>query len=258
MSTAAHLNLSPRHLPPLQPGQAIVWWFDWTQVNLSPTQVQALLSPDERQRGDRFKFAQDRDRYCTSRAILRLLLGHYLACPPERVDFSYSAVGKPEVRSPQRNPKLRFNLSHAGPFSLYGLTLQHPIGVDLEQQRPLAQMAAILNRQFAPTVATQFHRLPSGEQDTYFFRLWTVTEAYLKATGEGLAGLSTIDLWQNAIAPWQQRVALSTHPTWETVLLNPSPGVIAAIALQHCQILHLCSPHLAQPILCNAPLDPSR
>lgn len=230
---ASLLNLSPEMLPGLQINHALVWWIDRRRLTLPAEIVQTLLSVDEQQRGDRFKFPADRDRYRTSRAILRLLLSHYLSCLPDHIAFQYSPTGKPSLPLSSNPMGLQFNLSHAGPISLYGLTMSSRIGVDLEPQRRVSQLHSIIETQFSPEIAAQFCQIAPDDATAYFFRLWTVTEAYLKATGQGLAGLATVNLWENAIAPFGSLTPVSGLPKlWSTLLFDMPESTVGAIALE--------------------------
>ncbi|HEY9818000.1 MAG TPA: 4'-phosphopantetheinyl transferase superfamily protein [Candidatus Obscuribacterales bacterium] len=230
---ASLLNLSPEMLPGLQPNHALVWWIDRRQLPLPSEVAQNLLSAEEQQRGDRFKFPVDRDRYRTSRAILRLLLSHYLSCPPDQIPFQYSSTGKPGLPSPYDQMGLQFNLSHAGTISLYGLTVGNRIGVDLEPQRTIPHLDDIVKTQFSPQIAAQFCQVSPQNAPVYFFRLWTVTEAYLKATGQGLAGLAAVNLWENAIAPFESLTPVPGLPQpWSTLLFEMPESTVGAIAIE--------------------------
>src|SRR5713101_584216 len=96
--------------------------------------LRGLLSPDELARAGRFRFGRDRGRYAVGRASLRLLLGRYLAEPPESIRFSYSPHGKPALLRPQSS--LSFNLSHSESLAVYAVCLGHEIGIDIERLRP--------------------------------------------------------------------------------------------------------------------------
>src|SRR2546422_9162090 len=81
------------------------------QPQESVVTLRRLLSRDERARADRFRFPRDRDRYTVGRASLRVLLGAYLAAPPESLRFAYSEHRKPALSRPRS--RLSFNLSHS-------------------------------------------------------------------------------------------------------------------------------------------------
>ena len=83
--------------------------------------------------------------------------------------------------------KMQFNLTHSGEMAAIALTLDCPLGLDLEAHRPLLDLANIANQFFCIEEAAEVLALPPGERELAFFRCWTRKEAYLKATGEGLS-----------------------------------------------------------------------
>jgi 4'-phosphopantetheinyl transferase len=74
------------------------------------TKASALLSNDETTRARRFHFARHQRRYTVARAMLRLILAHYLQLSPAKLEFTYNSHGKPGLS----DSPLEFNLSHSG------------------------------------------------------------------------------------------------------------------------------------------------
>src|SRR5262245_33594771 len=58
-----------------------------------------LLSPDERQRAERFRFAKHRSRYVMARANLRRLLAERLRIAPREIELVANDYGKPRLAS---------------------------------------------------------------------------------------------------------------------------------------------------------------
>ena len=61
------------------------------------------------------------------------------------------------------------------------------IGVDVECARKPRRVEAIAQRFFSDLEATQLLSLPGDQQQSRFYDLWTLKEAYIKACGMGLA-----------------------------------------------------------------------
>src|SRR6266446_959959 len=76
-----------------------VWQADLDVLSSRAEPRQLLLSKDEQQRADRFKFDQDRKRYTAGRQFLRTLLSAYLQIDLRAVSFDYSPNGKPSLGS---------------------------------------------------------------------------------------------------------------------------------------------------------------
>jgi 4'-phosphopantetheinyl transferase len=88
--------LDPPEQLALEVGDLHIWrvWLD-QQSAVYLSQLGQLLSPDEQERAARFHFPHHRERYIVARGTLRLLIGRYLACQPESINFSYGPQGKP-------------------------------------------------------------------------------------------------------------------------------------------------------------------
>lgn len=157
-----------------------------------------ILSPEEHARAAKFRQEGDRTRFITCRGILRHLLSRYAGLAPAAIRFSYNAYGKPALTAASgATPPLQFNLSHAGGLALYAFSTNHPIGVDLEQRRPL-DVAALAKAFFSNGERAFLSQFSAAEQHIQFFQLWTCKEAYLKAIGLGLSRLERSEM---AIAP---------------------------------------------------------
>src|ERR1700761_6700279 len=81
----------------LEADTAHVWAFT---LDGSPALVAAcrdLLSPDERQRADRFVFAHDRIHHTVAHGVLRHLLARCCGIAPTSLRFRTTASGKPSL-----------------------------------------------------------------------------------------------------------------------------------------------------------------
>jgi 4'-phosphopantetheinyl transferase len=207
----------------LHPGDVHVWCAPLDEAAGTPAACEALLSGDERRRAQRLRFARDRQRFVTARGLLREILASYLAAPPEELRFAYGPGGKPRLVQPAATRELQFNLSHCGGLALYAVTWGEPVGVDLEQVRPMSEMTLIARRYFRPSESDLLHRLGPDRRDDIFFQIWTQREALAKARGVGLAeALESPD--DSASRP-------RSAPPWLTIRLQPVAGYTAAVAL---------------------------
>lgn len=145
--------------------------------------AQHILNDEERARGDRFYFSQHKRRFTTTRAMLRIILSRYLNTAPERLEFTYGNHGKPAVVNLQ---KLQFNISHSGDTALIAIGKTYPMGVDIEQYsgRPYEGIAQNL---FSEEEIAKFQQIPAAMKTAIFFHIWSQKEAFIKASGLGLA-----------------------------------------------------------------------
>lgn len=148
----------------------------------------SCLSAEEKKRAEGFRFEQHRDRFIAGRGILRHILANYLQIKSNKILFEYSDRGKPRLASSLNQDSLQFNVSHSQDLALYGFNYQRIIGVDLEYIKENIDYQQLAKRFFSPQELQLINSYPVAEQKTIFFQLWTAKEAYLKATGDGLAG----------------------------------------------------------------------
>ena len=181
-------------------------------LNTSAGELQALskiLSADEQLRAEQFHFEQHRKRFITARGLLRTLLSRYLDMEPHQLQFSYTAHGKPALANTCGNKRLRFNLSHSQDWVVYAFAWDvsgYPckVGIDLEYLRPFPQAEQIAKRFFSAQEYAVLRTLARQQQQKAFILGWTRKEAYLKATGEGLAGsLEQVEVSLSALEPAQ-------------------------------------------------------
>ncbi len=143
-----------------------------------------VLSNDEIQRANRFRFDCDRRRFIVAHGLLRYFLSCYCFSAPYEHSFDYNYYGKPGL---SRNTQLHFNMSHSGKYVLYGFTSGREIGVDIEHVRRTENLELIINSYFSNRERDEFSNLPEQFKNKAFFSCWTRKEAYIKAQGKGLS-----------------------------------------------------------------------
>ncbi|MGH7331034.1 MAG: 4'-phosphopantetheinyl transferase family protein, partial [Polyangiaceae bacterium] len=143
--------------------------------------------PDEIERAARFHTQRARSRFVLTRGSLRVILARCLDAAPERITFSYGANGKPALDGEWRRSALSFNVSHSADHALIGLTTGRAIGVDIEHVRPMPDFAAIASGYFSEVEIRAIAALPEAGRLRGFFRCWARKEAFMKATGDGMA-----------------------------------------------------------------------
>ncbi len=209
------------------------------ELDLPAEQVQELaktLSEDEQLRAQRFHFQKHRQRFIVGRGLLRTILGRYLGIKPEQIQFEYSPRGKPRLGESCCRERLQFNLSHSQGLALYGFTRDRRIGIDLEYLRSMPDAGQIAKRFFSPREYAAISALPPDEKQKAFFRCWTGKEAYLKATGDGLAG--SLDQIEVSLTPDEPARLLSIQgnsraaSSWSLYNLTPASDYIGTIVVE--------------------------
>lgn len=173
----------PAAVPDLGGDDVHLWAVDLTRPSPNLQKLGQLLAADELARADRFHFNRDRDFYICARGVLRLLIGRYQQVQPETIAFIYGEQGKPALAEGD----LEFNVSHAFGVALIGFARGREIGVDVELIRPLTDVKAVARRSFSDAEFEVWTAVAEPQKMRAFFNCWTRKEAYIKATGQGLA-----------------------------------------------------------------------
>lgn len=166
----------------INPKEVHIWTASLLKNKNNVSHFYHILSADERERANKFKFFKDQEQFIITRGILRQLLSNYLKRPPQSLEIMYGLWGKPCL--PQEE-SLLFNLSHSGDYALYAVTRNQEVGIDLEyidNTLPLEEMGLYI---FSETELTAWKFLEPEEKVNSFFTRWVSMEAYLKALGKG-------------------------------------------------------------------------
>ena len=151
-------------------------------IDLTRTTDDALLSDDERARAARLMMPDARRRFVAARIGLREILAQVTGVDAAGLTFSLGEHGKPYLVGISDAPS--FNLAHSGELALVAVS-GRPVGIDLEQVRPLANMAQMAEMSFTDEERAALWALDEPTRTAAFFRLWTRKEAVMKAHGAG-------------------------------------------------------------------------
>lgn len=146
-----------------------------------------LLSPTECQTAGRFLRESDRHEYIVAHSLVRLALSACFELPPGQWRFDRTRRGKPFVVLPSGFSALEFSLSHGHGLVAVLVATGAEVGVDVERLARANDLALIAPRICSSAELESLNRLSGAEWRAHFFRLWTLKEAYAKATGLGFA-----------------------------------------------------------------------
>lgn len=202
----ANLSLSNAHVH--------VWQSPTVLPPPTLAHLTSLLSPDERQLLDRLRIPSKKAESLVARGLLRHILGQLLQLDPRSLRFTAGPHGKPELTlapTPGHNQRIYFNVSHTRNRVLLAISLDHPVGIDVEFVRPKISHEELAQRFFTPTEHAAIRSLPpppAPDQRAAFFRCWTRKEAILKALGSGIAG--GLDKFNVPVLPLAESILLAT------------------------------------------------
>ncbi|XP_062160231.1 uncharacterized protein LOC133867469 [Alnus glutinosa] len=195
---AASSPLVPVPLP--SPMETHLWYLVPNEVKNETllNQYLELLSPCERENVFRMSGDQLRKRALLARALVRTTISRYQTnsqVHPRSLKFRKNIYGKPEVDwqdvDDRHLPPLHFNISHTSSLIACGVTVNSPIGIDVEEkQRKLKNnILAFARRYFSPYEVELLTAISDPEfQRQELIKLWTLKEAYVKALGRGFSG----------------------------------------------------------------------
>jgi 4'-phosphopantetheinyl transferase len=210
------------------------------------TGATAMLDAIERDRARRFTTELLRWRYQDAHVAVRCILARYAAMPPDQIRYVRTETDKPMVAGLD----LAFNLSHSGPLAVCAIaergdvgsrgtsrteSRRQPgrIGVDIEAIRPVDDADGIVRRFFAMPELAEYERFDGDARRVAFFRLWTLKEAFVKATGDGL--LRSLDSFA-VLTSDDGRSRLHAQGgedlgRWCLKPFTPAPGYLGAVTL---------------------------
>lgn len=166
------------------------------------------LSPEEHLRAGDLPAAHAR-KFVVARGILRDLLSGFTGTPPQKLRFEYGDAGKPSLVDHDIN----FNVSHSADLGLFAFAPDRPVGVDVENERPVRRLLDVAQRFMTEEEVRSLAATAPEDRDASFLRSWVTREARLKAQGKGV--------WSG---PERSGDDL-THK-----LFSPRSGYIAAVA----------------------------
>jgi 4'-phosphopantetheinyl transferase len=161
-----------------------IWALDLARTEEEVNALATTLSADELRRAADMRVESARRRWMVARAGLRALIGEYLGAEPDTVAFAVERQGKPRL---EPESPLRFSLAHSEELALVACARQREVGVDLEWTGRARDTTGIARRWLAAAERAAIEEAPEAERPLVFYRHWVAKEAFVKATGRGIA-----------------------------------------------------------------------
>jgi 4'-phosphopantetheinyl transferase len=217
-----------------EPGEVGVWWMECGAPPAGlPAHWRACLDPMELTKADRFRFDGDRTTYIAAHWLLRQALACVGGRSPEEWRFVAEPNGKPRLDRALGPAGLEFNLSHTRGFVACAVGFGGMIGIDVEACSRTPANLDIAERFFSAPEVAILRRTPAKLRPETFLRLWTLKEAFIKATGEGLT--RALDSFSLSLDP----VSIAFNPDrpdeggrWSFIERRPTPDHLLALAVR--------------------------
>ena len=177
-------------LSPLIKRDIHIWRLCLNEAHVYPngleTRLLKLVSDKEHQRYQNIQHEQKRRHYLLTRALVRLCLSHYTGVPAWDLQFTKQADGKPEMAPAHK--RVSFNLSHSDHYILCAVAHSGALGIDVEHTERGNRWPRIAEHYYSRSEQDYIQRYTNEtDQRKAFYRLWTIKEAFAKATGKGLS-----------------------------------------------------------------------
>jgi 4'-phosphopantetheinyl transferase len=174
------------------------------------SELEGTLSPEERSRAKSLAPALAR-RFVIARGMLRGLLSGFTGGAASKLRFRYGSSGKPSLAG----HGIHFNVSHSAEVGLFAFAPDRPVGVDVENERPVRRLLDVAQRFLSEDEVRALVETAPENRDATFLKSWVVREALLKAEGRGI---------------WSGSESTGSRGGLTHKLFAPRPGYIAAVA----------------------------
>ncbi len=165
-----------------------------------------ILSKEELSRADKFATRELRNRFVSRRWILRKILSEFCDEQPHSLQIHTGKYGKPYLAG----EPVQFSFSHTQNNAVIAIAYTGSVGIDIETLPSTETCTEVADRLLTQNEDIQHLRALDEEYRLAFLRYWTLKEAIIKASGEGLSrDLKEIQFEQISPAPVLSRIPLS-------------------------------------------------
>ena len=166
-----------------------IWQVALSDVDPAALTQQALawLQAKDVVRYERLVQQRHRLEFLLGKWLTRICLSEYTGLAMGDWQFIDNAYGKPQPREGLGVQAPFFNLSHSNGRAVLAVSRTPELGVDIEFTGRKRRAAKIAHRYFADEEIQTLLALPDSAQQSRFYELWSLKEAYIKARGLGLA-----------------------------------------------------------------------
>jgi len=212
-----------------------VWSAWYADLDQNFRVLSKSISREELNTASTYRNSADTRKYVMRHGLVRIILAHYTHGNPEMVSFKTGMHGKPQLDLPGGYADISFNLSHTSEMVLIGFTKKRRIGVDVVKMDPSYRFHESAEYILTPGEKAFLNSIEPALRYQIFFRIWTLKEAILKATGSTLTMMEKIDLSeiiQDVIfSPDYSMKFLDTPPPFFIWQFNSGSGHRGAIAV---------------------------
>ncbi len=171
----------------LDPSTTHIWHVDLKLTDSDFHQLKDYLNPEEQQRLQRYTHQRAQQQFLATRGRLKQLLASYTGIAPSDIQFETGQYGKPRLAGTTIDDGLVFNVSHSDAMALIVISTNCALGIDIERIHSRHNLQGMAQRCFSNQELSSWNQLTEPHKTTQFYAYWCAKEAFLKATGRGLA-----------------------------------------------------------------------
>lgn len=183
--------------------------------------VVRLTTPQEHEQAARLRGPRQGCRLLARRAAMRIIVAARFGGEASRVVLGHDPAGRPIVGG----GGVHISQSSRGSVMVAALCGDRPVGCDLEELRADIDVDGVARLCFGEGERRVLDTATSEERLRAFYDCWTRKEAFLKATGTGMAiDMASFETTPRSAGPMPRGGVDWTSETWE-----PLPGFVATV-----------------------------
>ena len=128
-----------------------------------------------------YKSGKKQKEYLASEWLRRFVLKRYIE--NQDMVFDSTEKGRPFLKN---RADYDFNISHTRDWIVIAVVKGKKIGIDIQSSKKTINALSIAKQYYARSEYQWLSSLPKSKVNHYFYLLWTLKEASLKLTGEGI------------------------------------------------------------------------
>lgn len=164
-----------------------VWLLTYNPEDQTPPEGHGRFASDsDHKRYVSFRHKGARTQFAMARLLAAAVLEQSFGREAARWVIGYEDRGQPRLENcPRNSPNI--SISHTSGMVAFAVSPEGLIGVDVEDHRRKADIQLLAREVFSPAESMRFQDIafPAARRN-FFFKCWTLKEAYTKALGLGL------------------------------------------------------------------------
>jgi len=139
------------------------------------------VSEEKKERVGKYRKYEDKIRCMLGDLVVRYVLHSEYKLKMHDIEFINNDFGKPMLKL---YDNIHFSISHSGEWVMCAFD-DSPIGIDIEIYG--SNDSGIVKRYFHEKEFEEFMEKDESEKTSFFYKLWTAKESYIKMVGKGLS-----------------------------------------------------------------------